>query len=315
MNIKIISMIIKGAICFVCLFVLSNCDRSQEQIYQINEPIRYTGLRSSWYGIDYDFTNEQWRTMSQNLASFFPANPQTTHIWIVGGLLTPGVCDLEFTKPGSKTYNNITFTPNKKLNHEQMLTYFDAHGITVYLQVEPGMASIDTLIDLVLNQYKHHPCVIGFGVDVEWFMVDSTVPNETVPVTDSLAKQWEQNIKTHNPAYKLFLKHWEHTIMPPYYRGKIVFINDSQGFSSLNDMTSEFSGWANYFAPGPVMFQVGYYADYNWWKNLANPPKAIGEAIAQKITTDGQAVGIIWVDFTLNPVKYPELEELFAKGF
>jgi hypothetical protein len=252
--------------------------------------------------------------MSQNLAGFFPGSSQTTNIWIVGGLLTPGICDLEFARPDSKTYNNITFTPNKKLNHEQMLTYFDANGIYVYLQVESGMANIDTLIDLVLNQFKHHPCVIGFGVDVEWFMVDSTVPNETVPVTDSLARQWEERIKSHNPTYKMFLKHWLKNIMPPYYRGEIIFIDDSQGFSSLNDMANEFSGWANFFAPGPVMFQVGYEKDYNWWKKEENPPKAIGERIAEKIDNDGQAVGIIWVDFTLNPTDFPELGDLYAEG-
>ncbi len=303
-------------ICVLCIIIiiisLLNCDKGQEIIYNINEPVKFAGLRSSWYGINYDFTNEQWKKMSGNITGFFPGTPKSTHIWIVGGLLTPGTCDLEFSKPDSKTYGHITFTPNKKLDHEKMLTYFDANGISVYLQVESGMANIDTLIDLVLNQYKHHQCVAGFGVDVEWYQVDGSDPNETVPITDNLAKSWEQKIKSYNPNYRLFLKHWEKSIMPPRFRGEIIFVDDSQGFGSLSEMTNEFSGWANYFSPSTVMFQVGYREDYNWWKNETNPPKVIGEQIAQKITDDVQEIGIIWVDFTLNPNDYPELKDLFG---
>lgn len=298
-------------------FFLIRCDKGLEKIHDFTnvddklEKIKYAGFRSSWYGIKYDFTNEQWETMSDNITGFFPAgNPQPTHVWIVGALSIPGICELEFEQPDAKTYEHISFNPNKNLDHEKILTHFDNAGIKVYLQVEPGLADIDTLIDLVLTQYKHHQSVIGFGVDVEWYQTESST-NTTIRVTDNLAEKWEQKVKSHNGNYTLFLKHWETHMLPATYRGEIVFIDDSQEFESLSQMTAEFKYWAQCFSPNPVMYQVGYSNDYEWWKDEPNPPKKIGEEIALNIENQDQEVGIVWVDFTLHPDKYPELNELF----
>jgi len=297
--------------------LLFNCDKGPEKIYDFQDidgklaQIKYAGLRCSYYGLDYDFTPAQWTTMSHTMAGFFAAKPQPTHVWIIGALMSPGICDLEFENPGTKQYPFISFNPNKNLDHEKMLGLFDAQGIKVYLQVESGRADIDTLIDLVLNQYKHHASVVGFGVDVEWFDTDSTT-NTTIPVTDNLARQWEQKIKSHNSGYTLFLKHWETDILPPTYRGDIVFIDDSQEFGSLSAMTDEFGYWANHFAPAAVMFQIGYTGDYAWWKNYSNPPKKLGEEIVMNIKSNEQKIGIVWVDFTLHPTRYPELKDLYA---
>ena len=87
--------------------------------------------------------------------------------------------------------------------------------------------------------------------------------------------------------------------MPPKYRGDIVFVNDSQGFSSLNEMVGEFRGWGAFFKPNRVFSQVGYEADKRWWQKLADPAKDVGAAIAAKID---QQCGIFWVDFTLRDV-------------
>jgi hypothetical protein len=84
------------------------------------------------------------------------------------------------------------------------------------------------------------------------------------------------------------------------------------GFGSLEALSSDFGRWADYFFPSPVMFQIGYDEDYAWWKTLSNPPKEIGERIALKTKSADQEIGIIWVDFTLHPDNYPELNELFA---
>jgi hypothetical protein len=305
-------------------FLLINCERGLEKVHEVDvsdqekiKQIKYAGFRSSWYGIDYDFTNEQWEKMSYNMTSFFPGNPQPVHVWIVGALATPGICDLEFEQPGSQTYEKITFTPNKNLDHEKILSYFNTKGIKVYLQVEPGQADISTLIDLIFTQYKHHECVVGFGVDVEWLnSIDSDDINGEArydQVTDALASQWEQKVKSHNISYKLFLKHWKtRNIMPPTYRGDIVFINDSQGFSDgLSQMAGEFKAWANHFSPNTVMYQIGYGSDYDWWKDEINPPKTMGEQIAIAAYDPDQEIGIVWVDFTLDPDGYPELSELF----
>lgn len=73
---------------------------------------------------------------------------------------------LEFPS-GSMSYPDISFSDADL--HEEYLYHFDEHGISVFLKVEPGFADVSTLIHLVLDRYKNHPCVIGFGVDAEWF--------------------------------------------------------------------------------------------------------------------------------------------------
>ncbi|GAG84397.1 unnamed protein product [marine sediment metagenome] len=67
----------------------------------------------------------------------------------------------------------------------------------------------------------------------------------------------------------------------------------------LSTMVSEFTSWGSRFYPNPVMYQIGYPADKNWWNKLDNPPKDIGDALDEAIPND---MGIIWVDFTLRDV-------------
>jgi hypothetical protein len=302
----------------LALVILFQCGRPADKIYSIIDPnaklaqIKYAGLRSSWYGVDYPFTSEQWKTMSDNMSGFFPAPPQPTNVWIVGALMSPGICELEFQPADTNllSYDHISFR-TKKINHEQVLSCFDSAGVKVFLQVEPGKADVDTLINLVLSHFGNHSCVAGFGIDVEWLGVDSET-NATLRVEDTVAQCWEQRVKSFNSSYRLFLKHWETSIMPPHYRGDIIFIDDSQGFPSMGGMALDFGKWANYFSPNPVMFQVGYDEDYGWWKTLSNPPKDIGDQIAMQVKSVDQEIGIIWVDFTLNPTNCPELSGLFA---
>jgi hypothetical protein len=162
--------------------------------------------------------------------------------------------------------------------------------------VEPGEANIDTLISIVLNRYKHHPSVIGFGIDVEWYKNNSKVP-------DSLAKKWEEKVRSIDSTYTLFLKHYAQSWMPAAYRGKILFVDDSQDFNFASNpfsaMVSEFKAWANKFAPNKSAFQFGYTADSTWWKQYADPMKTIGDALIANIPS---ADGLFWVDFTIAKV-------------
>jgi len=156
------------------------------------------------------------------------------------------------------------------------------------------------LIDLVLNQYKHHPSVIGFGVDVEWYK--SAGDPLGTPITDEEAEAWVKAIRAHNPNYRLFLKHWEIEYMPPTYRDGIVFINDSQQFESFDHLVNEFAEWGAYFAPSPVGFQYGYPADRVWWKELQDPPADIGNTLLEKIPN---TTSLFWVDFTIKEIFPP----------
>ena len=197
-------------------------------------------------------------------------------------------------------HQNIIFLDQDK--HESYLEYFDKNGIKVYLQVEPANGDLITLIDLVLGRYKHHDCVIGFGVDVEWYK-QSDKPGWGIPVSDASAKLWEERVKYHNQNYQLFLKHWDRKWMPPNYRGDILFVSDSQIFKNFNKMLSEYiEYWADYFKPNMVGYQFGYVSDRKWWEQMNNPPKLMGNTIAHYID---QKCGIFWVDFTLRDVLLP----------
>ena len=194
-------------------------------------------------------------------------------------------------------HQNIIFLDQDK--HESYLEYFDKNGIKVYLQVEPANGDLITLIDLVLGRYKHHDCVIGFGVDVEWYK-QSDKPGWGIPVSDASAKLWEERVKYHNQNYQLFLKHWDRKWMPPNYRGDILFVSDSQIFKNFNKMLSEYiEYWADYFKPNMVGYQFGYVSDRKWWEQMNNPPKLMGNTIAHYID---QKCGLFWVDFTLRDV-------------
>jgi hypothetical protein len=168
-------------------------------------------------------------------------------------------------------------------------------GVNVWLQVEPGAAEMDTLIDLVLNRYKQHSCVRGFGVDVEWFYAATNSGGRKL--TDSMAQRWEQKVKSIDSTYTLFLKHYAQSWMPPSYRGTILFVDDSQEFASgLPQMVNEFKSWGTKFAPNKVAFQFGYPIDSTWWRQYADPPKAIGDALLANIPN---TYGLFWVDFTI----------------
>ncbi len=218
-------------------------------------------------------------------------------MWIVGNLSGSGV-GLQFPHPGDgRNYGSrIKFAGSDK--HERFLDYFDDHGIKVWLQVESGFADMPTLVDLVLKRYKHHPSVLGFGVDVEWF--NPRGPDLNDPVTDALAAAWENRVKSHGANYTLFLKHFDQSSMPPNYRGQIVFVDDSQYFDTTEGFLAEMKAWADRYYPNTVLYQIGYEPDKKWWSKEAKPiPKTMGTKLASVTRQD---FGVAWVDFTLKDV-------------
>ncbi len=80
----------------------------------------------------------------------------------------------------------------------------------------------------MLDRYGHHACVVGVGVDVEWYR--SVDKPEGQAVTDAEATAWLQAARSHGQHYRLFLKHWEIGKMPPTVRDGLFFIDDSQIF-------------------------------------------------------------------------------------
>jgi hypothetical protein len=256
----------------------------------------WAGVRSSQYGIKPFPPPEGWIKALDRMRDHFPGSAPTA-IWIVGQMTKEGTSMRLFFPSGGKEVPHVAFVPVDL--HEAYLDAFDKAGVKVFLQVEPADADVGALIDLVLGRYERHPCVVGFGVDVEWYRI-AHAPKTGAKVDDATAADWEARVKAHNPAYRLFLKHWDPEWMPPAYRGDIVFVDDSQIFGSMEAMLAEFQkGWAPRFNPNAVVFQIGYNSDKAWWSKLSVPPRDLGAAIARGVKQD---LGIIWVDFSLRDV-------------
>lgn len=221
-----------------------------------------------------------------NVQNKFPAStPWAT--WAVGDL--------------SKATPSYAGVPDA--THEAWLTYMDRLGVQVFLEIFPFKANakkgitatdIPAQIDTWLNKFKHHSCVAGLGIELEYFG----------KATDSAAAAWDVQVKSHKSAYRLFLRHYNPDYMPPTYRGKgdLIFINDaSEG--SIEELNKGFAGWANRFAPTACAFQLGYpadedgmngSADLGWWK-LKDPVKDWGQSILRLIKDPKQELGYIWV--------------------
>jgi hypothetical protein len=252
------------------------------------------GFRHSTYGPKHDPGAQYWQNVGLRMAKLFPgATPET--VWIVGELDGKGT---RLSYPGSSDNPLIHYT-SRDLN-ETALSQFDESGVRAWLQVEPGDAPVDLLIHLILERYGHHPCVIGAGVDMEWF--HSYTDAEGVPVTDAEAAAWLAVVRSYNSHYRLFLKHWETEKMPPTQREGLFFIDDSQMFQSLEQMAAEFADWGQTFAPAPVGFQFGYPADRKWWGAFDDPAGEIGRAILGRVPN---MAGLYWVDFTVLEVFKP----------
>jgi hypothetical protein len=266
------------------------------------------GLRASPYGPKPTFPGvSYWLNSAGDMSRRFPGS-RPALIWLVSTM------DRVKKIPGQEVYatrTRLTFPPPANFRRqdenivfaaedasESYLQAFDQAGYQVWLQVEPAMADIPTLIDLVMERYHHHPCVIGFGVDVEWHRW-SEKDSEGIAVTDEQAREWQQHLRRWNPSYLLFLKHWEQSKLPPTYREGLVFIDDSQIFESLDQIILEFARWARWFYPAPVGFQFGYPADRHWWEKLADPPADIGREI---ILTAPNVTDLYWVDFTVKDI-------------
>jgi hypothetical protein len=252
------------------------------------------GFRYSTYGPQTDPGPEYWASVGEQMAARFPgAAPQG--IWIVGNFTGNGTY-LSFPAETDDPFITHTYVDM----NEEALSLFDARGVKIWLQVEPGNADMVTLIDLVLGQYGHHACVIGFGVDVEWYQSDGSA--EGTPVTDEEAARWVEAVRRHNRGYLLFLKHWDTDWMPPTYRDGIVFVDDSQIFEDADQMIAEFADWGEHFAPAPVAFQYGYPADQPWWSEMDDPAGEIGSLILEDVPNTS---ALFWVDFTVLEVFPP----------
>jgi hypothetical protein len=257
------------------------------------------GLRASSYGIS-PFPPPTWWTSSiQSMAGRFPTS-QGEQVAVVvevsgGGGRTKCWAHFPNPQPG-RVWPNVTFDATDLF--APAFDAFDAAGIKVWLQVEPASCDVAMLIELVMARYGARPSVVGFGVDVEWYRKDITRDGKAV--TDAEAQDWVARTTAARAGALVFLKHWLASKMPPTARNGLVFVDDSQGHGSLDNLVNEFRAWGQAFAPAPVGFQFGYRSDKKWWSKLSgDPPTVIGNALLGQIPNTRD---LIWVDFTATDI-------------
>ena len=178
---------------------------------------------------------------------------------------------------------------------EDILTKFDEVGFNVWLQVEPGDNDLIEIAKIVFKQYGHHTCVKGFGIDLEWWYRGDD--GKGTKLSDENAKKIVNYVRSINPEYTVFAKHWDPKFMPSTYRDGMIFVDDSQGFGTMGNVKSEFREWAEIFSDNPVIFQIGYKADEELW---IKSPVDFAKTIINEVTKYNKHVGILWVDFTMK---------------
>ena len=275
--------------------VLSSCD---DEVNSGPCTVKWAGARISTIGLRRSYGKDNFPSVStmSDIASKMSSCYEGSNgafILIVGLLSGDDTCRLDF--PVSGHYDYIQGSENDR--YEEYLDKFDEMGYSVWLQVEPGYADLVTLADIVMKRYGHHSCVKGFGIDVEWHKpIEGS--DEGTRLSDNDAKKVLDKVRSFNSEYTVFVKHWMQRQLPSKMDG-LIYVNDSQQFDSMDHVLREFSEWASYYAPQPVMFQIGYDADTWIWNTYANPAKEFGQAIVDACHSAND-VGIIWVDFTLK---------------
>ncbi len=255
----------------------------------------YAGIRCSHYGFGDAVPDEEWLgNAAESMASRWPGSTPA-FIWIADSFIWE---DWDVT--------------------EFFLSYFDEKGYKAIIQVEPGDQDMIDVIDEWLGGYGHHECVIGFGVDIEWYQSDNNP--EGKKVTDAEARAWRQRVQLHNPEYILMVKHFFPAWLPPTERKDILFIDDSQQFPSFHKFLNEnddgtswnvgYKVWTNFVenegngSGGMSGMQYGYddpspwpeeISDKDWWSLLDDPQKEIGDSC---LASGSSTNFLIWVDFT-----------------
>jgi hypothetical protein len=271
------------------------------------EPVLYAGLRRSPYGLPTKngvdgFWVDKTKKYSETISKISGVWAQPVIIEIVSGYNDDGTTEVWFNYPkkyrGTTEYMN--FSTEQEIDHERALSRYDRSGIKAIIQFEPGNADVVKLIDLANGAFGHHDCIIGYGIDAEWYKANSAKAGEVI--SDQEAKQWLDKVLSINPKYTLFLKHWEPQHLPPNFRHpNLWFLSDSQDYQKMQDLMDNFTFWDTSFAGQTVGYQIGYESDRRWWDKLDDP---IVDFSKNVFTTIPRSKYIFWVDFTADDVEF-----------
>jgi hypothetical protein len=291
---------------FACVVVVADVSGAD------GDASRYAGLRRSTYSWEDKKPklcrdNAWWAGKARKFAASLSGNGvlfQPVVIEIVSIYLDNGHCEMEFAQPKgiAKPKGVDFFNPKASINHEKALSVYDEMGVKAIIQIEPGDADVAECLELVHAAFGKHPCVIGYGVDAEWYRTKGSKKNEGIPIADADAKLWMEKVLAFGTKYTLFLKHWDTSHMPPTFRHhNLWFLSDSQQFGNLKGLIDDFSDWGKHYRKQTVGFQFGYPEDSKWWRKLSKPTRDISLALIKEIPN---AKYLFWVDFTAPNVEF-----------
>jgi hypothetical protein len=301
------SEIILAAVAAVVLFsapFMGMCEQPPAA-QQVQAAKLGVGLRRSSYGLrSKNADDDWWIQRAKAYAGLFP-NAQPVIIEIVSGYQGDGSTAFGFAMPAEYTgpTDRMRFRPGA-LDHERALTAYDKAGVKAIIQFEPGDADMLRCIEIAHKALGHHACIIGYGIDAEWYYTKQSDKQEGLPVPDDAAKAWLEKVLSLNKDLTFFIKHFNPKHLPPTYRhNQLWFLDDSQEFESQEAFVTEFKDWADKAKPSVAGFQFGYPADRKWWSKLKQPPKELGLLLAKEIPTCRY---LFWVDFTAERVSFED---------
>src|SRR5450759_3036011 len=270
-----------------------------------NQIVKVAGFRSSDYGgpsNDNKYGHGQidpayWIMVGQQMTAKFPGSSPGAQ-WVVGYVETPAISTfMPFPAPeGYEGMKNVTFGDSNGVE-EEMLTAFDNAGMKIILQVEPGDANVSELATMILNKFKNHSSVVGFGVDTEWLNAWSYKDGR--PATDAEIQTWLNAVHATNPNYKLLVKHWLPSHLGSGHIAGVTYVTDSQDIGSYQGAVDEYVNWANVFKGSEIGYQIGYEEDMNWWLPMADPAKSLITDIKTKVPS-ANIYNVYWVDFAIT---------------
>jgi hypothetical protein len=250
--------------------------------------VKFAGVRAEIDNVD----PAGWHNAVKSMADLWPGAQQM--IFMTASTVVKGGSKMEFPADG-KSKPKVSFGTADAL--EKYLAHFDDVGIKAYLILRPGLADVADLIGLTMDRYKQHKSLAG--IDVSIMYIDQPDPNkywEGRKVTDAEGEAWEKKVKSYGEDKNLVLMHWDEAVMPPAYKGSIIF-GDESSEATIAELTAEYKNtWAPRLAPNLSFFFIGAEEDrtaHGNWSKLKNPPKEFGEAVAAAVPTD---MGIFWID-------------------
>jgi predicted nuclease of predicted toxin-antitoxin system len=133
---------------------------------------------------------------------------------------------------------------------EPYLEEFDRQGIKVILSVQPGKVDVARIIEILLNRYGHHECIIGINVDLEWKKT-----GRENHVSDEERDVWMNAIKRQNQDLKLFLTYFlDHTHFPEDDTDLVILFDGEH--ASQSELLKRYEDLAMHYE------SVGIYTGY-----------------------------------------------------